>query len=118
MSLDKEAILGAQDLKMERVEVPEWGGEVCVRCMTGAERDEFENEAWDVRGDDVKVNRENFRARLLVRTITDEGGKRLFSNQDLAALGAKSARALDRLFAAATRLNGLSREDVKALTKN
>jgi hypothetical protein len=116
--LARDAILAAQDLKNEKVEVPEWGGYVFVRCMTGTERDAFENEAYVVKGKNVEINPENFRARLLVKVLADEQGKRIFTDEDLISLGAKSARILDRLFAVATRINGLSREDVKDLTKN
>ena len=41
--LNKAAILAAEDLKTETVAVPEWGGEVRVRTLTGTERDAFES---------------------------------------------------------------------------
>jgi hypothetical protein len=37
--LNREAILGAVDLKKELVKVPEWGGEVYISMMTGEARD-------------------------------------------------------------------------------
>jgi len=40
--LSKTAILAANDLKSEDIEVPEWGGAVRVRSFTGRERDAFE----------------------------------------------------------------------------
>jgi hypothetical protein len=46
MTLTRDSILNAKDLKKELVKVPEWGGEVYVRCMTGSERDAFESEAY------------------------------------------------------------------------
>jgi hypothetical protein len=118
MTLTREAILKAEDLKGELVEVPEWGGSVFIRCMTGTERDLFEAEAYSVKGKNVEINRENFRARLLVRVIVDDKNERLFSDKEIGTLGAKSAKALDRLFTVAMRVNGLSREDVEDLTKN
>lgn len=116
--LGREDILKASDLNIEKVEVPEWAGSVWIRCMTGTERDAFESEAYAVRGKNVEINRDNFRARLLVRVLADKDGKRIFADQDVPALGGKSAKALDRLFAVAMRLNGLSREDMEELTKN
>ena len=47
--LSKTAILAAQDLQTEDVEVPEWGGAVRVRSFTGRERDVFE--AGMIRGE-------------------------------------------------------------------
>ena len=41
-ALTRDEILGADDLKTESVKVPEWGGTVLVRELTGAERDEWE----------------------------------------------------------------------------
>ncbi len=116
--LTREQILAAEDLKFEEVNVPEWGGKVRIKCMTGAERDAFEADIYDVTGKDVQINRNNFRAKLLARTIVDEKGKRLFSDGDIKALGEKSAKALDIVFEAAQRLNALTKADQDELTKN
>jgi hypothetical protein len=40
--LSKSAILCANDLQTEDVDVPEWGGAVRVRSFTGRELDAFE----------------------------------------------------------------------------
>lgn len=116
--LTKSAILSADDLKTEDVEVPEWGGAVRVRAFSGRERDAFE--ASLVRGDgkDRKVDLTNMRARLVALTVVDETGQKLFTHEDVDLLGAKSGAALDRVFAVAQKLNGLSAADVEDLTKN
>ena len=116
--LSKTAILTANDLKSEDVEVPEWGGAVRVRSFTGRERDAFE--ASMVRGDgrDRKVDLTNMRARLVGLTVIDETGQRLFTDEEVDLLGAKSGAALDRVFAIAQKLNGLSGTDVEELAKN
>ena len=116
--LSKTAILAAQDLQTEDVEVPEWGGAVRVRSFTGRERDAFE--ASMVRGDgkDRKVDLTNMRARLVGLTVIDETGQRLFTDKEVDLLGAKSGAALDRVFAIAQKLNGLSGADVEEFSKN
>jgi len=116
--LSKTAILAAQDLQTEDVEVPDWGGAVRVRSFTGRERDAFE--ASMVRGDgrDRKVDLTNMRARLVGLTVIDEAGQRLFTDEEVDLLGAKSGAALDRVFAVAQKLNGLSGADVEELSKN
>ena len=116
--LSKTAILAAQDLQTEDVEVPEWGGAVRVRSFTGRERDAFE--ASMVRGDgrDRRVDLTNMRARLVGLTVIDESGQRLFTDEEADLLGAKSGAALDRVFAVAQKLNGLSGADVEELSKN
>jgi hypothetical protein len=40
--LTKEQILSADDIKTETVLVPEWGGDVIVRGLSGVERDAYE----------------------------------------------------------------------------
>lgn len=117
MSLSRDDILGADDLPSEEVEVPEWGGTVWVRSMTGLERDVFEASLTQGAGD-KKVNLKNIRARLVSLTAVDEEGTRLFSDADIAELGAKSAAALDRVFSVAQSLNGLGNEDVEELAEN
>ena len=117
IGLDKNAILGVVDIRKELVDVPEWGGSVWVRGMTGAERDKFESSIVESRGKGTKVNMVNVRARLASLTICDEGGNLLFTQADIVALSAKSASALQRIFAVAQRLSGIGDEDVKDFTE-
>ena len=44
--LTKDQILKSDDLPSEEVSVPEWGGSVMVRSMTGYERDQFEQSVY------------------------------------------------------------------------
>lgn len=119
MALSKQQILEADDLPREEVEVPEWGGSIWIRTMTGVERDFFEQ---SVIGSHLNGNNRqnltNVRARLVVLTAVDENGIRLFEEKDADELGKKSSAVLDRLFAVAQRLNGLSRDDIEELEKN
>jgi hypothetical protein len=116
--LTRDAILQAQDLPRELVEVPPWGGSVYVRALTGAERDAFETSIVEQRGKSTKMNLKNIRAKLVALTVVDEEGNRIFSDSDASALGKKSAAALDRVFEVAQRLSGLRPEDVEELSKN
>ena len=113
--LNRNQILEAQDIKTEIVEVPEWGGEVTVKLMTGTERDKFEASVLDDKG---KFKKDNLRAKLVLKCVVDEQGKPLFQPADLEALGAKSSVALDRVFAAAQRINRIGEQDIEELTKN
>lgn len=116
--LTRDQILQADDLRSEDVPVPEWGGVVRVRGLTGTQRDAFESDVVVMNGRDVQRNTRNIRARLVALTVVDEEGKRLFTHQDVEALGNKSARALDRVFSAASSLSGLSDADVEELAEN
>lgn len=117
-ALTRDAILGANDRAMELVDVPEWGGQVWVRALSGTERDAYEASLVTVRRDgSQRFNMENVRARLVSMAMVDGAGERLFSDADVKALGAKSAQALDRVFDAARKLSGLSDEDVEELAE-
>lgn len=116
--LTRDQILAVEDLKRETIDVPEWGGEVIVKSLTGAERDAFEDSVVRQRGKTRELNLRNARARLVSLSLIDESGSRLFSDGDVEALGRKSAAALDRVFAAAQRLSGLTENDIDELAKN
>lgn len=116
--LGREDILQADDVVIEKVEVPEWGGAVCVRGLTGSERDAFEESIFITSGKSTKVNFKDARAKLLVKAICDESGAPLFSKGDIENLGAKSASALQRVWEKARDLSGLSDEDVDELVGN
>ena len=113
--LTKTSILSAADLKHEDVEVPQWGGSVRVRTMTGQERDEF-RAAISTEEGSVPVGK--FNAALLVATLVDESGARLFAADDMAILQAKSAASLDGPASVAIRLNGLGGKAIEQAVKN
>ena len=121
--LTKEAILAADDLPRERVNVPEWpegghDGEVCVRTMSGVERDHFEQAVSDARGTRNHVDFAGLKALLVVLTVCDDQGQPLFCVDDAGALNAKSAAAIERLYKIAARLNALLPEDAEELVGN
>lgn len=106
-------ILGADDRRIEVVDVPEWGGRVYVRSMMGDERDAFDAAGVNESGDgDRDAYLANYRARLVSATCCDETGKLLFTPHQVAAVGRKNSAALNRVVRAAQRLNGMTREAV------
>ena len=117
--LSRSDILGiADDIQTEMVDVPEWGGSVLVRGLTGAERDRFEAGIVGEKKSDKKLNYHNFRARLVVMSVVDEEGKRLFTHADVEALGQRAAASLAKIYDKAQELSGLSDDDVEELTGN
>ena len=113
--LTRGEILKAKDLKFEDVPVPEWGGTVRVQALTGDDRDEYEMFLFSQNeGDGGGVTKRGIRAYLLALSMVDDKGNRLFSRQDVEALGRKSYKALNRAFQAAQRLSGLLPDSVDA----
>ena len=105
--LTKDQIFAADDLVHTDVEVPEWGGVVRVRTMTGKERQQFQKSA-QKDGEPT----EDFMERLIVACAVDKDGDALFTSDDVKALSEKSAAALERVFKSAAKLNGLTQEEL------
>lgn len=108
--LTKQEILDADDLPTRDVPVPEWGGDVRVRGLTGRERDAFEMRmAVARRNGDTDVD---LRASLVGRCIVDEDGERLFTDRELGQLARKSGAALDAVFDVVRELSGMTADSV------
>lgn len=116
----RDDILGVDDLSREEVKIPSWNlsQPVYVREMTAAERDEYEAYLLDNRGPDEKTNLRGVRARLVVLTLVDKDGNRIFSDSDIDAVGRKGARSIEPIVEAAMKLNAMRKKDVEALAKN
>jgi len=115
MILGKEDIIARDDLAIEDIETPEWSGIVRLRTLTGTERDAYEASIFKPGG---KSDYNNLRAKLLVKCIVDDKGKRVFKDNEIDLLGNKSASVLDRLFARAQKLNGMGAKDAEEILKN
>ena len=114
--LTRDQIFTADDIKIEAVEVKQWGGTVYVRVMDGASRDAFEEAC---AADRKRIGkRRGIRAWLAVYSVCDEKGERVFADADIDAVSRKSAAALDAIFAVAARLNKLFKADIEELEKN
>src|SRR5215472_5794653 len=119
MRLSRDDILKAADNDPEEVDVPEWGGTVLVRGMTGRERDAFEvSMLTPGRGGRRTVDPANVRAKLVARCVVDDDGNRLFTDADVAELGGKSAAAVDRVYSVAARLSGMAGGDQEDLARD
>lgn len=112
--LTKDQILQAEDMRTQEVDVPEWGGRVIVKTLSGNERDQFEESILSGAKRDFK----GVRAKLVALSVVDENGKRLFTFEEANVLGEKSSRALDRVFGAAQRLSGFTQKDMEELAEN
>lgn len=113
--LTREDILKSDDLRREKVFIPEWKGDVYVRALTAKQRDRFEEQVTSGK----KLNMENLRAKFVAMVTVDDKGNQLFrSDEDIKALGQKSARAIERIFTVGQRLNGMTQEDAEELAKN
>ncbi|MFD9064182.1 hypothetical protein ACFVZ3_21965 [Kitasatospora purpeofusca] len=119
--LSKEQIASAPDITYEDVPVPEWGGEVRVRGLSGAEREAWEQSMLVAGPNGTRIQRPGAtdnRARLLVRCIVGEDGELLYTEKDIKALNGKSGAVLDRLVDVAKRLSRLGPQQAEAAEGN
>lgn len=108
MPLDKSLILAADDVKLEKIHVPEWKGDVYLKVLSGTERDQFEDAYSEQK-------LKNFRVRFLLLALCNEKGDRLFSDAEADILGRKSSLVIGRLFEKGWALNAFREADVDAL---
>lgn len=105
--LNRDQILSAQDLAYEDIEIPEWGGTVRLRALTGREVEALSKDTGD-----VGVVR-----RALGFCLVDENMTRLFSDEDMDQLWDKNASTLLRLGVIALKLSNLDAESNKELVE-
>jgi len=112
MALSKEAIFAADDLETIEEDVPEWGGTVKLRTMSGKEREQYFRALMKHKADDIP---KNLFQTLVIICAVDDDGNQLFKMEDLPELSKKNGAVLDRLTKAAGDLNGLTDQSVDDL---
>lgn len=112
----REQFVASKYSKHVDVDVPELGGTVRIASMTARTRSELEKKFLVKRN--AMDDPGGFRVALLVRTIVDEAGELIFTDDDLDMLLDKDAKKLEKLFEASCELNGFTDKDVEDLAKN
>jgi hypothetical protein len=105
--LNRDSILNADDLKTVEVKVPEWGGVLKIRTMTGIDRSAYFKSLQD-----NKDEKKTVMAALVVACAVDDEGNHVFKSEDVADLSKKSSIPLNRLFEKAAELNALTQKSV------
>lgn len=118
MALNKDQILAADDIELRKVNVPEWGGEVFVRTLTGQGRDRWEAGLEKSKKNGVFLDSIQLRASLLVHCLVDENGVPLFEVSDVEELSRKSSKPISRLFDIAASMAGFTKQDLEEAEKN
>ena len=116
MILTKEAILKSDDLKGESLTIKEWGGDINVGILSGTDLDKFQKVLKELSGKGISENLPDKLARLAILVISDEKGKRLFTDADIPALMAKSFPAMQRVMEKALEVNQMTEEAAAELS--
>lgn len=114
--LTKDDIFVIDDIQVEKMEVPEWGGIIGVKVMTCKERQEFQVKMGGAR-DKIPTN---LMEELILLTVVNPCTKqRLFTDKnDVKELAKKSSQIMGRIFEKAAGLNGLTSEAIEDSKKN
>lgn len=124
----RNAVLSAQDIKIEPVPTPEWpdvNGFIFVRSLSARSKEVFLDSLSSVQisktgtgaNVDMKVFKMQSGIKLVAMTACDESGELLFTLEDVQALGDKNAEALQRVIDATGDLNGFS-DKARTAAKN
>lgn len=117
----RRTILDASDMTKQKVSVKEWGVDVWVRTLSGAERDRCESD-WIKRRKLMgrpESDQTDFRAFVACWCVCDEDGKRIFdTHSDVNALTKKSCAALQTIWNVAGEMNRFTASDVEELAGN
>jgi hypothetical protein len=121
MPLTLEDILAADDLQIETVPTPEWGGDVCIRPLDGNARDRYDQ----IRSEKMfpedggQADWSGLRAALVGLALCDERGTLANPTElQLMQLGQKSGAALDRVHTRVRDISGLGVDAVEHAEKN
>jgi len=104
-----DQILGAQDLREEVVNVPEWGCSVRVRSFTKADQQAMREQA-TIAGE---MDDQRLEVLMVIHGVIEPK----FSLDQYEQLRNKSATALDRVLTAITSLSGIGKDAIEAAQK-
>ena len=113
--LSADDILSANDIKLVRVDVPEWGGAIYIRPITISQMEKIEQM---LAPDQNKKRRKitYLRETMLVMSIVNPNTLApIFTRKDMPKLAMKSAAATERVFDQCLKLSGFKQEDVDEL---
>ncbi len=120
LNLDSEL-----NLNVRIVPLPEFGEGVtaCIAELTADEQDDRLWMPWNDYKDSTKQeNNRGFRSFVVAATLCDEARKFSYTTSQLEEtalkLAGKSAKAVQRLYLAASQLNGLGDVEVEVIEKN
>lgn len=109
----RDRILNANDILEEKVMIPEWGIEIVVRGMSGADRNRILEECVKInpKTKETKTDLKKMYPEVIIACAYDpETNERIFHPEDRDALGNKNGKALDTVFKVAAKLSGLNDE--------
>lgn len=119
--LSRDQIIDAVDLPYEDVHVPEWNGWVRLQGLTGEQRARINATTLVSKGQNVEMRVDalaDLQLKMVGLALVDQDGRRLFTDPEIRALGAKNAGVIERLFLKVQQLSGVAPEAVETIRGN
>jgi hypothetical protein len=113
--MTREEILARTTIKTEAVDVPEWGGAFTVRSLNAVDRVRLFDR--DLAAESQESSPARVGVLLLIACLYDAEGNRVFRPEDAPALELHDGGLINRLCAAANRVNGLDAATAEAAEK-
>lgn len=110
-----EDVLGLDDVKKETVAIPEWGKDITVVSMSAEERSDIEKR-WGKKN--AEQHPAEFKHDILSLSVKKDDGTPWGTPEQFKQLMRKNGKAIDRLFDAALRVSGYTKEAVEDIAKN
>lgn len=113
--LGKAAILAFASnsaLKVEKIELPEMGGEVYIKELTAGEREALEKQMQS------QTDKNAVRATVFVHSVCNADGELMFDVEDIEAIKQLPSRPVIKVFNRSNEINGITPEQVDTAEKN
>ena len=109
------SILGKDDFHYEVIEVPEWGGDLRLKSLSGSERSQIIKATQK-----QKDTADGVFEKCIIYAAVDEEGRRIFNDDDatLKVLQTKDAGVTQRIGRKVLEISGLSRDALQIAEKN
>lgn len=115
-ALNRESILGASDMRVQRVLVPEWGpngAEVFVRRFSVSDWKAVNRSLQNSKAGGAQHDALDFDVAVFLHAVSDEKGQRLFTEADMPALLERDFRVIRRVGMQAMQFNQLDSEELE-----
>ena len=103
--LNAESILAAEDFMFAEVDVPEWGGKVRVRSLSGSQRTMIKKAVENKDTDDLEE-------LITVMSVVDDDGKRILQRKQIPQLKEKSTAPISRIAQKVMEISGISNPEM------
>ena len=125
--LSREEILARATFRIEEVAVPQWDTTVRVRELSAFNKDRLQMSMVDMskvggngasEGAVSQSSLVGMRAKLICYCVVDEDGERVFTDDDIPAIGEMPAEPWEPVFDVAMRLSGMTKKEKNKIAES